>query len=217
MDLYESHYAHLNFERAGLFKAIRDRYQCRDVMYPGCSVHITPSLYFPHMVYVDQSEAAAQFFENERSLSQFVSHNKHYTQSAYIRFIQQDYAIPLPLLDGTFDLLLSLFAGGVARVCTRYLRVGGLLLTNNHQGDAWDAIHDHNLKLKAIVRFQRGKYVIVEDALDERKIPAQKMNSKYLKQVNQGLEYVENELYYVFERGRGTYQTSIKVDEGGKV
>jgi hypothetical protein len=199
MHPYQNYYAKLNFERAGLFEAMRDSYQCRDVLYPGCSVHITPSLYFPHVVYVDQSQAAAEFFANEASLLEYLSRHKHYKPSAYVRFIQQDYSQPLPLREGTFDLLLSLFAGGIARSCVQYLKPGGLLLTNNHQGDAVDA--NQELYLKAIVRFQKGKYAIQEDP-NKGKLPAQKRNSNDLRQANQGIEYIENELYYVFERVR---------------
>ena len=202
MHLYENHYTKLRFERAGLFKAIRDKYRCRDVLYPGCSVHITPSLYFPHVVYVDQSDRAAQFFADEKALLEFVNRNKQYRQSAYVRFIRQDYSQSLPLMEDAFDLLLSLFAGGIAHSCAEHLKPGGLLLTNNHQSDAMDAVNDGRFKLMATVRFQKGQYVILEDSVKEGTIPTQKINSKYLRQVDQGAEYIENETYYVFERSR---------------
>lgn len=200
MHLYESHYKELQFERTGLFKAIQNKFRSREVLYPGCSVHITPSLYFPHVVFVDQSEAAAQFFANETPLLEFVNRNKQYKRSAYVRFVQQDYSKPLPLKDGMFDLLLALFAGGIAKSCSKYLKPGGLLLTNNHQGDALDASNDFRFNLKAIVKFQKGKYAILEDGLKDANIPMRKVNVKDLRQANRGIEYVENELYYVFER-----------------
>lgn len=156
MHNYKTQYADIHFERAGLFKALYEKYHPRDVLYPGCSVHITPSLYFPHVVYVDRSDAAAQFFADEQSLLEFVDHNKYYKPSTYIRFIQQDYSQPLLLREGTFDLLLSLFAGRIAKSCAQHLKSGGLLLTNNHQGDALDAAHDPTLKLKAVIQFQKG-------------------------------------------------------------
>jgi hypothetical protein len=199
MHLYRNHYTQLGFEREGLFKSIRDGYPCKDVLYPGCSVHITPSLYFPHVVYVDQSETAAQFFAEQKSISEFVSRHKQYKPSAYIRFIRQDYSLPLPLREGTFDLLLALFAGGIAGSCTRYLKPGGLLLTNDHHGDARDAI-DSGLSLRATVRFHKGRYLISEEDRRGKTIPGQKRNNKYLRYAGEGLEYVENELYYVFER-----------------
>ena len=198
MKLYDNHYTKFHFERAGLFKTIRDAYQCRDILYPGCSVHITPSLYFLHVVYVDQGEAAAQFFANETSLLEFINHNKHYKQSPYIRFIQQDYYQSLPLMEGKFDLLISLFAGGVAKSCATYLKPGGLLLTNNHQDDAMDALKDGDFEQIATVQFQKGSYSVSED-IKGTKLPSQKLN-KYLKQVNDSVQYVENETYYVFER-----------------
>lgn len=202
MDLYETQYAALHFERAGLFMAIRDKYQCKDVLYPGSSVHVTPSLYFPHVVYVDQSEAAAKFFANAKPVLEFINRNRHYKRSAYIRFIQQDYSWSLPLMGGKFDLLLSLFAGGIARSCARYLKIGGFLLTNHHQGDALDAANDQNLGLKAVVQFRKGGYSIVEAGLSELRIPGHKSNDTYLRQADQGVEYMENEIYYVFERLR---------------
>jgi SAM-dependent methyltransferase len=199
MNLYETQYIELDFERAGLFKAIRDQHRCKDVLYPGCLVHITPSLYFPHVVYVDKSEAAAQFFADEKRILDFVKRNKHYKQSAYIRFIHQDYSQPLPLREGSFDLLLALFAEGIAKSCAQYLRPGGLLLTNNHQGDAVDAVHDRKFRLTGIVRFQKGSYKISE-ALSDITIPTQRRNNNFLRQVNEAAQYVENEIYYLFER-----------------
>lgn len=201
MNLYETQYIELNFERDGLFKAIRDKYPCKDVLYPGCSVHITPSLHFPHVVYMDKSEVAANFFADEKSISEFVRRNKHYRQSAYIRFIHQDYSQPLPLKEGSFDLLLALFAEGIAKSCAKYLRPGGLLLTNNHQGDAVDAVHDRRFRLIGMVRFHKKTYTIAQ-ALNGVTLPAQRLNNNFLKQVNESMQYVENEIYYIFERSR---------------
>lgn len=116
MDKYASLYGDLSFERRGLFDLIQARYSCREVLYPGSSIHITPSLYFPHVVYVDQSEPAAQFFGAEKPLLEFVNCHKTYKQATYIRFLQQDYSTPLPLMDNSFDLLLALFAGGISRI-----------------------------------------------------------------------------------------------------
>lgn len=196
---YNHHYVQLNFERAGLFKAIRDQYVCREVLYPGCSVHITPSLYFPHVIYVDQSETAAQFFTHEKEILEFVNRNRTYKQSAHVRFLQRDYTQPLPLQEGTFDLLVSIFAGGIARSCARYLKKGGLLLTNNHQGDAFEAVRSKSFKAMARAQFQKGKYVLAEENLPERNIPAQKRTSEYLRQANKGLEYTEKEVYYLLQ------------------
>jgi len=200
MNNYKSLYSDLNFERTELFQFIRETYACREVLYPGCSIHITPSLYFPHVVYVDQSQAAAQFFAEEKAVHEFVNRNKSYKQSAYIRFIHQDYSTPLPLMDGSFDLLLALFAGGVSTSCVRYLKTGGILITNNHQGDAVDATRDDRLERKATIRFNKGSYQLEEETLDEKKYTNRKLSSRYLKQTSHGMVYVENEIYHVFRR-----------------
>lgn len=200
MHLYESTYKSLQFERGGLFKAIVERYRSREVLYPGCSVHITSSFYFPHVVYVDQSEAAAQFFADERAVLDFVNRNKHYKASTYIRFIRQDYSQPLSLREASFELLLALFTGGIAKLY-KYLKLGGFLLTNNHQGDALDALRYTEMKLKARVIFHKQAYVISE-SVDEQEIMAQKSNHQSLKQADQGIAYVEREIYYVFQRLR---------------
>jgi hypothetical protein len=198
MHSYRSIYAELGFERGGLFETVRESFACRDVLYPGCSVHVTPSLYFPHIVYVDQSDAAEEFFANEGAILEFVNRHKHYRQSAYIRFIRQDYSRPLPLREEGFDLLLALFAGGIARSCTRYLKPGGLLLTNNHQGDAVDALRTSSLHLKATIRFKTGTYRIEANSLED--IPARRSDVTSLKQGSTGTAYVEKEIYYLFQR-----------------
>jgi hypothetical protein len=163
-------------------------------------VHITPSLCFPHVLYIDQSEAAARFFADDESVLKFVNRHKQYQGPAYIRFIQQDYSQPLPMREKSYDLLLSLFAGGSARSCVKYLKPGGLLLTNNHQGDAVDAAQFDVLKVTAVVRFQKRSYVISEVTRDDLEIPLEWLNGRYLQQVSRGIEYVENEIYYLFRR-----------------
>ena len=108
IELYKKQLVDIKFERAGLFKALKERYGCNQVLYPGSSVHITPSLFFPHVVYVDQSSTAAEFFSELDSIQTYVSRNKHYKRRAYIRFIAQDYTVPLTLPKEEFDLLISL-------------------------------------------------------------------------------------------------------------
>jgi len=61
-----------------------------------------------------------------------------------VRFIHQDFTDPLPLREGSFDLLPALYAPGVARAMARYLCVGGLLATDNHGGDAVDTMREEN-------------------------------------------------------------------------
>lgn len=200
MDSYQTHYADLRFERAGLFESLLKPYACRYVLYPGCSIHITPSLFFPHVVYVDQSEWSARFFSDQEFILRYINRHQNYKRSAYVRFIRQDYLQPLPLMDGSFDLLLALFAGGVSRSCTRYLKRGGFLITNNHQNDAADANRDKELRLISTISFRHGKYIIDEEGMDAIKIPIQKSYKKALRQSSGSVEYIERETYFVLER-----------------
>jgi hypothetical protein len=108
IDLYHKHYSEMKFERAGLFELVQQTCHSIQALYPGCFVHITPSLFFPHVVYVDRHPDAQTFFADLEGVSLFISRNKHYRRLAYIRFIAQDFTAPLPLPKDSFDLLISI-------------------------------------------------------------------------------------------------------------
>ena len=201
-DLYRKHYTELQFERAGLFGLMQKVYGGSQALYPGCFVHLTPSFYFPHVVYVDQHPEALAFFVDLEAVSQLIERNKHYGRSTYIRFIAQDFTCPLPLPLASFDLLISLFAGGIARTCKRYLRPGGILISNNHHKDAQEAAVDVEFTFLSVICFKGGKYQVISDN------PAGLSNSskvanrslRHLRQGNRGLEYVEKEYYFAFQK-----------------
>jgi len=140
-EFYTKYFATLGLERTALFETVKQVYGGQTVLYPGCYIHVTPSFYFQHVVYVDKSEASQQGFADLAAAGEFVSSRKHYRQNPYIRFIAQDFTLPLPLPEQSFDLLFSLYAGGIALACSRYLKVGGFLLSNNHHDDAAQAAH----------------------------------------------------------------------------
>ena len=54
----------------------------REVVYAGCSIPITPSLFFPHVVYIDKSEQAERFFADEQAILASINRRKHYKRSA---------------------------------------------------------------------------------------------------------------------------------------
>ncbi|MCC6605789.1 MAG: hypothetical protein IT327_21455 [Anaerolineae bacterium] len=204
MSLYKTQYVDLQFERAGLFKLIRQQFGCTEVLYPGSSVHITPSFYFPHVVYVDSSAAAAAFFADETAVLTTINHKKTYQRSAYIRFIAQDYAAPLPLPEGQFDLLLALFAPNVVPTCQKYLKNGGLLVTNNFQDEAQTAAADPALVLNAVIRYHKKAYSLAEGDAAKWLTPSQYSPTKrYLQQSSSGYAYVEAERYFLFKKRPG--------------
>lgn len=201
IDLYRKTYSDILFERAGLFKVIKENYGCNYVLYPGSSIHITPSLFFPHVVYVDQSPIAIKFFADEPGVLQYINRNKKYKRSAYVRFIAQDYSTAMPLPEEQFDLLISLFADGISRTCKKYLKVGGILVTHNFHNDAAEAAADRELKLIAVVRYRKKTYSLIEDIPEDILTPKRKAGTKkYARRTSDGIEYTEKEDYFIFRR-----------------
>lgn len=194
LDSYNTLYKAMDFERLDLFRLVAQTYYCREVLYPGSSIHVTPSFVFPHVVYVDKSAQAKRFFAAHEEVRDFVTRNKKYKRKPFIQFLHQDYSESLPLQTESFDLLLSLFTGNIAQVCAPYLRTGGLLLTNQRKRI------EPGFKLTAAIRFQSGKYRFLETG----DIPPAEPGRKYLRRSARGLEYVETETYFVFQKYRGT-------------
>jgi hypothetical protein len=199
-DLYQKYFRDIQFERSALFKAIREKYHCTTVLYPGSSIHITTSFYFPHVVYVDTSELAQQFFSHHEDILDLIKNQKKYKESSYVRFINQDFTTTLSLRDHSFDLVIALFAGGISCACKKYLKIGGILLTNNHHNDASEAALDDEYQLIARVIRKGDAYKISE--MNEDNIPPESSssNKRYLKRSNSGLVYTDNEDYFLFKK-----------------
>lgn len=196
---YAKFYADMQLERAGLFELVSRAYQPQTVLYPGCSYHVTASFYFPHVVYVDQSEPARQFFAEAAAVQALVDSRKTYGRSAYVRYIHGDYSAGLPLRERNFDLLIALYAGGIAASCGRYVKPGGLLLTNNHHDDAGQAASDGGWELVAVVHQARERYHLTTDDLAGYFVPKMPLcrtdHSAYP-------VYTRQADYYVFQRAR---------------
>lgn len=146
---------------------VQRQYRCTTVLYPGGSVHVTPALFFPHVVY----------------------------------FISQDYLKPLPLMDRSFDLLISLYAGGIARTCGRYLRSSSLLLTNNHHDNAGEAARASTFELISLATLKKDTFQLIETNLDAYFIPKKSAVVRgYVQQASPWLEYTGSAEYYLFRR-----------------
>lgn len=196
-DLYQKTYLALAFERAELFKVIALEFRPRAVLYPGCFVHVTPSFYFPQVVYVDRNTQAAQFFARQKAVTGLIQRRKTYRQSAWYRFLAQDFTQPLPLPESSFDLLLALFAIDDPLPCARYLKPGGLFLTNRPP-----AAMTSQFSLLTTIYARHGKYHLA--ASDSRAAhPPQPATLKSIRQGNRGLEYVEQEVYSLFKKNPG--------------
>jgi hypothetical protein len=199
---YDRFYSALSFDRAGLFELIKAKYGCGTVLYPGCSVHITPSFYFQHVVYVDINETAKEFFQDNQNVLSIVNSNKKYRQSAYIQFIHGDYTKKLPLRENNYDLLLSIYAGGITEFCKKYVKPGGIIVSNNHQNDARQALKDSSVRFEALIRRKGKKYIIENDTGEKmlKILQEYSMPTENMKNSSSGMKYVDNEYYFVFRK-----------------
>jgi SAM-dependent methyltransferase len=165
--IYQEYVVAHDLERSALLEALRAR--CTGeatVLYPGAFVHVTPSFFFQHVVYVDRSDFSRDFFARAQAVLDVVNQHKQYRQRPFIRFVRQDFTADLPVPEGSFDLLLALYAGGVSQACARYVKSGGLLLTNDHHGDARDAARLPEFELRAVVEERRGEVRFDEKDLE---------------------------------------------------
>lgn len=162
--VYQEYVVAPDLERTALFEALR-RWCARraTVLYPGSSVHVTPSFFFQHVVYVDRSELSRAFFGQPQAVLDVVNARRRYRERPFIRFLAQDFTAALPLPEGSFDVLLALYTGGISTACARYVKQGGILVTNNHHGDARDAAQLPDFELHGVIEGRRGEVRFVAD------------------------------------------------------
>ncbi len=132
-----------------VFRKIRDDFHVRRVLYPGSYLHITPSLYFPYVCYVDSLAGFADALADP-NLRRYVEDHREYPETPAIGCYQLDYRTFTCEPEGSFDLLISLNAGLISRACKRFLRSGGLLLVNDEHYDARRAFVDPDYHLCAV-------------------------------------------------------------------
>ncbi len=201
---FRQYYTEMQMERGGLFATMAREYGGATVLYPGSSFHITPSFYFRHVVYVDRSADAQGFFAASAEVLRIINERRQHAQAPFVRFLARDFTGALPLQEGSFDLLLSLYAGGIARACQRYLRAGGLLLTNNHEDDAGQAAADAQLRLVAVIEEKNDRYTLRRDGLETYLVARQKVapDRADVREAMPWPAYTRNADYYVFQKLR---------------
>ena len=153
-------------DRRALFAAVADAVDVETVLYPGSYVDVTPSLIWPSVTYVDVDRRANQFFGDEPGVQELLSENGCHAGHHDVRFIHGDYSHDLALAEGSFDLLVSLYAGFISEHCTKYLRRGGFLLVNPSHGDAAMASIDSRYQLHGVLVSEAEHYRIETDELD---------------------------------------------------
>jgi SAM-dependent methyltransferase len=206
MVLYTKYHTSRNDERRGLFEIARTEFGVERGLYPGCFVHVTPSFCIERMVYVDSDARAAAFFA-DGAVRALVEREKVYDSAAEIIFYRRDYRAPLPLVEETFDLLISQYAGPISEHCKRYLRPGGILLANNSHGDAGLADNDPEFQFVAVINRRGQRYSLSTRDLDAHFVPKTRILSAdraevrdYLLRLGRGVGYTKRADNYVFRK-----------------
>lgn len=130
------------------FRLVEAKFGCRRALYPGGYLHVTPSLVFPEVCYVDSVKGIGAALASPELL-EYVRAHKDYPEDVCIRCYEEDYASFDSEPRCSFDLLISLNAGFISQACQHFLKPGGYLLANNGHYDANRAFVDPNYQFVA--------------------------------------------------------------------
>jgi len=199
--LYEKYYGG-DKARRGLFDSLAAWRLLERVLYPGGFIHVTASFVFPSVVYVDNDHNAKRFFSQLDNVLSFVDKNKVYTKTPELRFHDANYESGFDEPEGSFDLLISLYAGFVSEPCKRYLKVGGILVANNSHGDAGLASINPDYQFIAVLQGKGGRLRVVEEGLDAYFKPKKeiKVTKELLRKRGRGFGYTKSAPAYLFKR-----------------
>lgn len=146
-----------------VFRAVRGLINPARVVYPGSYVHVTPSLVFPCVCYVDSIQGFGSAMQSS-DLARWIETNKEYTEPTVVTAIEAAYdRIPSALAAG-FDLMISLNAGAISQACKPLLAPGAHLLANDSHYDAARAQVDGDYVLAAVLSVD-GAVETEEEAL----------------------------------------------------
>jgi hypothetical protein len=200
-DVYKKYFVDTGDERLGLFRLLADKFKIESGLYPGSFVHITPSIVIPHMVYVDVDKRCEPFFNNDRTKA-FVNKNKEYEKPATFRFHKADFSEGLKEKKGSFDILISLYAGFISKYCGEYLKKGGIFLANNSHGDAPLAYLDERFELIGVVKRNGNRFRYSEKELESYLVPKGKMKieKETIEKTMKGPAYTNVAYAYVFRK-----------------
>ena len=133
-----------------LFRAVAQLLKPGRVLYPGCYRHVTASLAFEDVVYLDCDSKVGACFQDEGVLD-WLDQNKDYKVKPKLRFLcaNFDNAIKGESLE-SFDLAISACAGIVTSSTSKYLKVGGYYLVSDAHYDARCLSLDESFVLKYV-------------------------------------------------------------------
>lgn len=200
IELYHRYHSKKEYTLIGLFREIKKKFNPKKVLYPGCYVHITPSLVFPDVVYVDSFRKTSAFYEC-LDVKEFIETNKEYSTKSKFVFYQQNYSKDIPEKLKSFDAVLSLYGGLVSQAVKKYLKKNGILICNNSHGDATMASLDSDFELIAVFnRRSDDAFSISNKRLDQYLVPKgrKQITKKELKKTMKGIAYTKTPSGYIF-------------------
>ena len=202
LNLYEKYHSKKEYTSIGLFREIKKIFNPKRILYPGCYVHITPSLIFPDVVYVDSFRNTQEFYESFE-VREFIEKNKEYSERAKLRFYHQDYNKDIPEDLKSFDVVISQYGWFVGKAVKKYLGKEGILVCNNSHGDASMASMDPEYELIAIYnRRSDEKFSISSKNLQEYMIPKKKIKAtrESIEKTMKGIPYTKSPSGYIFRK-----------------
>ena len=110
LENYLSNYGGVNDWHLQAFLEIYKIFSPHSVLYAGSWIRITPSLVFPHVVYVDMFSKMEKFFNNTELL-EYIKKHTIYQSKPKVVFHQSDYNKDFGEEKASFDLLI-LFSSG---------------------------------------------------------------------------------------------------------
>ena len=146
-----------------IFQAAADLTGCKSVLYAGSHRHLTMSLAFPDVLYIDTDERVGDVFASERA-AEYVSENKTYREGNAMAFRCADYTQLQPGRE--FDLLASLSAGQAAPHCSKHVREGGFILASDAHSDARTALLMDCWQLFAVWEDENEAFTTDKETLD---------------------------------------------------
>lgn len=186
-------------DRFRLFSTVRDAVGGDRVLYPGSFVDVAASAVYPEVTYVDIDERAPRFFGDSGGIAEILE-SMGGNRDHVVEFLHADYREDLPVDRGSFDVLVSLYAGFVSEHCTDYLKVGGTLLVGPSHGDAAMASIDSRYQLRGVVISRSSSYRVSTDRLDTYLLPKRQVEVTpgLLHERGRGIAYTKSPFAYLF-------------------
>lgn len=202
LGLYLNNHENRGYTMIGLFREVKKKYDPVRVLYPGSYIHITPSLVFSDVTYIDSFRDTNKFFISPE-IEKYIRKHKEYNEQSKIKFYHQDYRKEIPEEFGSFDLVISQYGGFVGQAVKKYLKNHGYLLCNDSHGDATLSSLDPDYELKAVYRrYSDEKFTISTRNLEDYLIPknGKSIDKEFIIKTMKGIPYTKSPTGYIFKK-----------------